>query len=405
MAHFDEYREWQWIKHLILADYAQAWSVIVGKDAPAIYVVDTCAGAASYTDPDTRDTIRRGTPVIFGARAKEYTEQRGPGRTMHVICCEKNQTNYSQLVENVRQFEPHVKTFLGSFERHVPHIVETIGCAPTLLLLDPIGVATIPADKWAPLVERVGKTDLFVVLHMAGVHRVAGWLLADGTPNVKIKSAVSGVVNMDRVLGGVEWRAVAVDPELHGEEHREERELRYVQLFLDRVIGSRLPWNGFVGVRTRYTAPVKYWLVHASGHEKPYEIMNDEVVKVNETLFRREHTSEGGLEGFVDAMLEAHSQEIMRELQAAVLECVRDATGGELPFGALRRKLSSRFFGRVRWIGGYSAAIRHLCETGDLAREEEKMRSKFEAHEVIRATAPDRRSGSGAKIIALKRVA
>jgi hypothetical protein len=285
----------------------------------------------------------------------------------------------------------------------VPAIVETIGNAPSLVLLDPIGVATIPADTWEPLINRTGKTDLFVVLHMAGVHRVAGWLLPDGRPNPRIDGARNGALNMDRVFRGAEWRAIALDPTLA--ENRTERERRYVELFLDQVIGDRLRWRGFIQVRTRYTSPVKYWLVHASDDEKPYQLMNDEVVKVNEILFRREHFREGDLEGFVDALHAAHDEGTMRELEVAILECVRGAAGGEIPFGALRRKLSSRFFGRVRWTGGYSTAIRNVCEAGHLLREEPKLRAKFESTEVIRATAPDPGPDAGAKILALKRVA
>lgn len=78
---FDEYREWQWIKHLILRDYAYLWSVILGKAYGRIVVVDTCAGAGSYTDPDTGETISEGSPVIFARRAKAYTRERGPGKT------------------------------------------------------------------------------------------------------------------------------------------------------------------------------------------------------------------------------------------------------------------------------------------------------------------------------------
>src|SRR5439155_22524835 len=123
--------------------------------------------------------------------------RRGPGKTMRVFCCEKDHHNYALLAENLRPCAPH-DTLMpsGGFERHVPEIAETIGNSPALVLLDPIGVATIPADAWEPLLVRPGKTDLFIVLHFAGVHRLRGWMLPDGSPNPAIEGARAGVLNM-----------------------------------------------------------------------------------------------------------------------------------------------------------------------------------------------------------------
>src|SRR5262245_974948 len=104
---FDDYRDWQWIKHLILAAYVKPWSVIVGKYARSIFVVDTCAGAGSYIDPDTGEELSEGSPVIFARRAKAYSEERGPGKAMRVICCEKDVQNYERLAANLRPFTPH----------------------------------------------------------------------------------------------------------------------------------------------------------------------------------------------------------------------------------------------------------------------------------------------------------
>lgn len=402
---FDEYRDWQWIKHLILRNYAKAWSVILGKRSRSIFVVDACAGAGSYTDPDTDLTITEGSPVIFAKRAKAYTEERGPGKTMRVICCEKDKHNYETLAANLLPYQPHYTLMpCGGFERHVPEIAETLGSSPAMILLDPIGMATIPADAWRPLLLRTGKTDLFIVLNFTGVHRTGGWMLPDGTPNPKIDGACAGVEKHDRVFNGQEWRAIAVDPNLDGDKHREERERRYVQLFFDQVIGDRHEWKGHIDVRARYSSPVKYWLIHACADEKPYELMNDQVVRVKEQLLDRENTDGGQLEGFAAVDLEAHQRATSLELEQAIREYVVSAPGGQMPFGALRKQLANRFFGRVRWIGGYGAAVRNLCTANKLRRQAPRIGAKFEDSEIIQAVHPEA-APPGGEVVPIRRVA
>lgn len=368
---FDDYRDWQWIKHLILSEYAYLWSEILGKSYREIVVVDTCAGAGSYTDPDTGETISEGSPVIFARRAKAYTQEHGPGKSMRVICCERNRKNYKSLIEAVRPFEPHVKTLPGGFWRHVPMIADELGSIPALILLDPIGVATIPADAWRPLLERKGKTDLFVVLHFAGVHRLGGWLLSDGTPNPRIAPARRGVEKLDRVFNGCQWRDIALDPSLTGEEHREARERQYVRLFFDQVIGDRHDWKCYCEVKAKYTSPVKYWLVHASNDRKPYTLMNDEIVKVNEILFKREHAADGQIEGFIEADLNAHRAHVERQITEAVFGYLNSAPGGSLPYGAIEDQLLRRFFGRAKSNVPWRV-VKRSCKDGALLREKNK---------------------------------
>lgn len=407
-AQFDEYRDWQWIKHLILRNYAHVWARIVGKGAREILAVDTCAGAGSYEDPYTRETFSEGSPVIFAKQAKAYTEEFGPGRTMKVIACEKNGNNYAKLVENLRVYAPYITTLRGGFEGHVPRIVEQLGTAPALILLDPIGLASIPAPTWRPFLDRVAKTDMFFVLHFTGVHRVGGWLLPDGTPKSSIAGARQGAANMDKVFNSTDWRTIATDPALQGEgpDKRRARERRYVQLFYEEVIGDRHQWKGYIEVRAHYSAPVKYWLVHACNDEKPYEVMNDQVVRVSETLLNRENSEPGQIGGFAEVSLEAHRATIQRQLEEAIVRRIQSATGAGLPFGALRQQLAkSGFFGRVRWVGGYSEAIRTLCEQAKLQRENERLKAKFLEGEIIRAAESNPEPDSGAPVLPIRGVA
>jgi three-Cys-motif partner protein len=365
---FDEYREWQWCKHVVLRDYVKPWSVIVGKHAAEIVAVDTCAGAGTYTDPLTGAVISEGSPVIFARRAAAYTAERGPGKSMKLICCESNPNNFASLVESVRPFAPHVTTLRGEFGPHIPTIVEKLRDSPALILLDPIGLKAIRADAWAPLLDRQAKTDIFVVLHFAVVHRIGGMLRPDGTANPNTPTSRANALTLDGVFRGRRWREIAVDPALAGEEHREKRERLYVQLFFDQVIGNRHRWKCAFEVRARYTSPIKYWLVHASDDFKPYMLMNDEIVKLTEMLLERETNPEGQIEGFVEADMEAHREWAQGRLAAAVLARVSGASG-QLPFAAIRDQLVGEFFGQVKQ-GAYSRAVKDLCKSGALERQQ-----------------------------------
>src|SRR5260221_10688364 len=92
---FDEYREWQWAKHTAFGDYIVPWSMKVGSTSKRIFVADLFAGAGVYTDEVT-DNKTNGSPVIFARRAVKYGEDR-PGRSMHVICTERNRKNFGSL--------------------------------------------------------------------------------------------------------------------------------------------------------------------------------------------------------------------------------------------------------------------------------------------------------------------
>lgn len=402
-SQFDEYRDWQWIKHLILREYAHRWAHILGSVYGHIVAVDACAGAGTYTNPDTGEEIAEGSARILARQAKAYTEGRGPGKTMHVICCEKNLNNYKALVRNVAPFEPHVSTMHGNFARHVPTIVKELGGSPALILLDPIGVATIPADLWRPLLERKGKTDLLIVLHFAGLHRIGGWLTSEGEPNPRIAPARRGAQTMDRVFNTKAWREIAIDPKLAGDKHREARERRYMRLFFENVIGDRHQWKCYCPVRARYGGPVKYWLLHASGSRRAYELMDEEVVKVNRLLLEREYRHGGTIDGFAELELEAELAHVEAQMVDAAFEYLSSIPGGTLPWGELDDRLLSRFFGRatpnVPW-----RVIKRLCGDDHLLRQKKKS-AAADRQEMISLPDAIEPEADGAVLVPIRRVA
>ena len=125
------------------------------------------------------------------------------------------------------------------------------------------------------------------------------------------------------------------------------------------------------GAAAKYTSPVKYWLVHASNDRKPYTLMNDEIVKVNEILLMREHSAEGQIEGFLEADLDAHRLHVERQITEATFDYLHTEPGGSLPYGAIEDRLLRRFFGRAR-SNVHWRIVKRLCKDGELLREKNK---------------------------------
>ena len=198
-AQFDQYREWQWAKHMALGDYIVPWSMKVGSSAPAIFVADLFAGAGTYDDVVTgRKTD--GSPLIFARRAQKYMEER-PGKRMHVICTERNRKNFKTLQARLAGFVPEYVTLRsGNFARHQDAIVAQMSGAPALILLDPIGLKSISAETCRPLLHRPEKTDVFIILHFRVLHRTAGWLLDTGHADPSISGSDIAAAGFDAVF-------------------------------------------------------------------------------------------------------------------------------------------------------------------------------------------------------------
>jgi hypothetical protein len=88
----------------------------VGYTASEIFVVDAFAGAGTYVDPDTLERSG-GSPVIAAVRARQYEEER-PGKTMSVICVEKNAANRRELEQRLSGFGDIVRVLPGTFAQN-----------------------------------------------------------------------------------------------------------------------------------------------------------------------------------------------------------------------------------------------------------------------------------------------
>ncbi len=380
---FDEYREWQWAKHTALGDYIVPWSMKVGSTANRIFVADLFAGAATYTDEFTGQT-NDGSPVIFARRAMKYGQER-PGKSMHLICTERNRKNFASLSQRMAGFveSGHATLRHGNFARHCDEVLTMMGSDPALILLDPIGLKTITADVCRPLLQRDGKTDLFIILHFKVIHRTAGMLLSTGHANPAIPSATAAAATIDALFDSPRWRFIACNPSLNASQ----RERMYVDLFFEEVLGDRFRWKCAFPVRPKYESKVKYWLVQASDDFGAFMLMNDEIVKLDNLLFQYTIAAPGTLPGFEVVEAQARYEAKLGELEAATLALLARTEGNALPFDTIRRTLLPDYFGRVKQ-GAYAKVVKAACKSGKLKRQEERLHATVREDEIIRLAVP-----------------
>jgi three-Cys-motif partner protein len=330
---------------------------------------------------------------------------------MHVICAERNRKNFAALKSRLAGFDDCVTLHRGNFAKHRDAVLEQMGVSPALILLDPIGLKTIPAEACVPLLQRIGKNDVFIVLHFKVVHRTAGMLLETGHANPETSGAVKAAANLDATFNSPRWRHIALEHtaavrerEVAGRLRPNERALmvercerKYVNLYFEEVLGSRYGYKCAFPVRRGYGTAVQYWLVHASDHAKPFELMNDEIVKLSELLLFRHLERDGGLPGLAEWDVEQHRARELRALETAVLAVVNAAPGGGIRFAMLREQLLDEFFGRVKW-GAYAKVVKSLVRADKLQREERKAAAMRDNEwiTVSTASAGDAQAASGA---------
>jgi three-Cys-motif partner protein len=373
---FTTNREWQWIKHLILADYLKPWATKVGSTASKIFVVDAFAGAGTYIDPDTGESSD-GSPVIAARRALVYRDER-PGKTLQVICVEKNPANRAELEKRLGGFGELVEILPGTFAENVATIAARLGDAPALVLLDPFGIKGIDAETCQGLLHRVGKTDVFVIAGFSFVHRTGGQLTEIGAPRPDIPGAAANVATVGAFFGTHAWRAIAL-----GGKDAAARERDYLQLYFDDVLGARFKYKLPYPVRRRFDAPPRYWIVHASDFFDAAMLMNNEMVKVDRELYIRTFGSTGTIEGLAEAEYDARMRYALENLEADLLRAITLAGAGGVTFGDLREQHLNDYFGRVK-SGAYANAVKNLVRAKKVDRQKERWNAKLDDRELLR---------------------
>jgi three-Cys-motif partner protein len=380
---FGRIRPWQWIKHSIFTQYLWVWAMKVGSPSQArtIWVIDAFAGAGQFVDKTTGERSE-GSPLRAALIAKRYNElpkKASDGKKLRLICIERDPEHYEALKERLSGFD-FATVLPGEFGEHADEIVSMIGSDRALVLLDPIGVKSIDAATCKKLLHRPGKTDAFVNVQFAVVHRTRGQLLPNGEPNLAVQGSIANVRNIDAFFGTDEWRRrIAINGK-----SANEQEAEYLQLYFNSVVGPGFSCKHAYPVSASYGGKPKYYLVHIADHPDADWLINDLLATVESRLYvvscqrQNPHT----LTGFFEDEDRRRIEELRKELGEAVVKLLDQQAEKMMAFEPLCLTLRKEFFGQLK-EGDYSKVIKQLFKDGRVNREQKGVKPKLLPNESI----------------------
>lgn len=381
---FGRIRPWQWIKHSIFAQYLAVWAMKVGSPptAKTIWVIDAFAGAGEFVDEKTGETSI-GSPVLAAVFAKTKYNARpdkiAQGKQLRLICIERDREHYEALKERLSGFA-FAEVLPGEFGEHADQIIKKIGSDRALVLLDPIGVKSIDAETCKKLLHRPGKTDAFVNVQFAVVHRTRGQLDANGEPDPAVQGSEANVRNIDGFFGTNEWRKRIA---INGKPSKEQ-EAEYLQLYYDSVVGPSFSCKHHYPVRATYRGKPKYYLVHIADHPDADWLINDLLATVESRLYivSCERENPYAITGFYEDEDKRRIAELRTTLGAAMVKLLGEQPNKTMTFDQLRLTLRAHFFGQLK-EGDYDKALKQLYEDGKVEREKTGKRPKLGLTEKI----------------------
>jgi three-Cys-motif partner protein len=374
---FGRIRPWQWIKHSIFSQYLLVWAMKVGSSpqAKTIWVIDAFAGAGEFIDAATGEKTE-GSPVRAALIAKHYNEmpkKLAAGKQLRLICIERDPEHFEALKERLAGFD-FATVLPGEFGKHADTILSMIRSDPALVLLDPIGVKSIDAATCKKLLDRRGKTDVFVNVQFTVVHRTRGQLLPDGESNPAVQGSAANAENIDAFFGTDEWRKrIAINGK-----PANEQEVEYLQLYYDSVVGPRFSRKNHYPVSATYGGKPKYYLVHIADHPDADWLINDLMATVESRLYVQscQRDDPCALEGFYEDDNKRRIEQLRRDLGAAALRLLGEQPGETMAYESLCIALREQFFGQLK-SGDYSKVVKQLFKDDKVTRGQKGVKPKL----------------------------
>jgi three-Cys-motif partner protein len=352
---FDELREWSRRKHEVLTGYVTQFACILGRGGGTVYLVDAFAGRGYYGRGSEREP---GSPLLAAQIAEDLAT--GGRYDLRCINVEADSVAFADLVEATKPYHRLVENRQGRFADHLDQILVDIASRPTLFFLDPFGVGGLEWALLAKIARRssVSKTEFLINLNVPKIDRHAGWL-----DSFEQKPRQAFIDLLNRTLGSVEWQRIWDDSL-----GKDERYLRIVQFYRERmrrILGFR---TGPYPVRTVDTEQLKYYLVFGSKHPLAIRIMSSIFYGVEHRYLAERSTLTASrprqltLGLFPDPpSIEDLENDAVAELETDILSI--GTTARRLTFAQLQDVLMDKWFGRMV-EKHYRDVCRRLIDTG-----------------------------------------
>jgi three-Cys-motif partner protein len=202
-------------------------------------------------------------------------------------------------------FTDHVveQNYCAAFTEALPDILRRIGRAPAFFFIDPFGTKGIPFQALLPLFQRTARTEVFITLHTDGMAKKAGWFAhLDAADPQQRQKAFAFTGNLARALGLSRgelyawWVACGGNTGGGWTTLFEQRVLQHYRALLR---GPQTTFQFTKAFPVYYygpaappgeAAPVCFYLVFGTQHQKGLYVMNDCMVKALDRFYEQEYS-------------------------------------------------------------------------------------------------------------------
>jgi three-Cys-motif partner protein len=199
-------------KHGLLKRYLAVFASKVGSTTAdhRVFFLDAYAGPGEYDDGG------QGSPAI----AKATAEYLASNRNLVGVYVEENKTNREKLRTFLEASGHNHHIIGGDIEENFAEVLEQVGSAPLLALIDPFGLA-VPMRQIKALFERPKRdgsqyhptTEAIINVSYPGIARLCAFVRVDPSQvSAKVAKQRETIVrNCNESLGGEWWQRIAIE--------------------------------------------------------------------------------------------------------------------------------------------------------------------------------------------------
>jgi three-Cys-motif partner protein len=199
-------------KYNVLTGYCHPLSLIMRNNDKPHHLIDACAGSGKVQDYIDKKLID-GSPIRMATTrfvVEDTIKDKSKKHELRSWFIEVDDKTFKLLQENTERFSEFSTCIHGDANVNLPKVLEQTGDDFAFVYIDPFGLGepVLSYETVADVLDRPS-TELFIHFSFEGVERCAGQLknIDDADPT-KSKTARSTVKNVDRFMGGPQWRDV-----------------------------------------------------------------------------------------------------------------------------------------------------------------------------------------------------